>query len=451
MNRIRLLALAVFAAGFPCGLPTGLADVTAFIDGVGELSEEAPSPDAQLAKLLGQAKSLIASGNVAEAKELLVILKAHPDVSDVDVVIADLMFSLGRVAEGQQWLETASATEPQRLALYLAFSELAVRQHRWFDGWVLTRLAERLDPPGHWSAPMKDRVATRLTLLNAICCEGRTEWKQARQGYENLVNLSQKIGDGVLRDANLGLARSCFRLQDYDAALAALTTITSKDSSIGTPNQLLAQFYEQSDMLSEADAAYAKSIAEAKPNQKPSAHLAYARYLLHTNAPEKAKQHLEFAIPESPNAKEQDSERRFLQAVLARMEGDVTVAQTELSKLHQARPSAVAVSSHLASILVDREDEAMRARALQIAESAVRNSPNSADAWASLGWVRLRLGDQEAADKSLRQSLKLGKPSRDTLHYLAEINRVAGKTEEADTLDRLYEAAKGPKFFDTRK
>ncbi|TWU47711.1 tetratricopeptide repeat protein [Rubripirellula reticaptiva] len=451
MNQIRLLLLTVLAVGFPCGLPTGFADVTAYIDGVGDLSEQAASPDAQLGKLLGQAKSLIESGNVAGAHDLLATLETNPDVSDVDVVIADLMFSLGRVAEGQQWLERASAKKPQSLAVYLAFSELAVRQRRWFDGWVLTRLAERLDPPAHWSATLKDSVATRLTLLNAVCCEGRTEWKQARKGYEDLVNLSEKIGEGIVRDANLGLARSCFRLQDYDAALAALTTITSEDNSIGTPNQLLAQFYEQSDMLSEADAAYAKSIAEAKPDQQPSAHLAYARFLLHTNAPEMAKRHLQFTLPESPNTKEQESELQFLQAVLARMEGDVTDAQTRLSKLHQTRPSAVAVSSHLASILVDRQDEAMRARALQIAESAVRNSPNSADAWATLGWVRLRLGDYEAADKSLMQSLKLGKPSRDTLHYLAEINRAAGKTQEAETLDRLYETAKGPKFFATRK
>ncbi len=447
----RSFVCAALAIGFALHGCAGWAEVTSTAGAMGQLSDEAPKVNERITKLIGQAKNLIAAGKVTEARASLDVLKSHPEVSDVDVVIADLMFSMGRVAEGQQWLERASATEPQRLAIHLAFCELAVRQRRWFDGWMLTRVAAKMQPPVHWSAQLKDRVAKRLTLLKAVCCEGRADWTQARQSYESLSNSSTELALPMDRDVNAGLARSCFQLQDYDASLAALTSLVANDPAAGTPQQLIAQFYEQSEMIPQADAAYAKSIAEADDDQRPSARIAYARFLLHTNAPEKAKSLLSEPIGVGSNAKALESDRLFLQAVSARMESRASEAQAILSKLHQDRPDSVAVSNQLAVILVASDDEAMRARALQIAEATVRNSPNSADSWATLGWVRLRLADIAGADESLTQSLKLAKPSRDTLYFLSELNRVAGKVNEADAFAGFYETAKGPKFFDVVK
>ncbi len=221
----------------------------------------------------------------------------------------------------------------------------------------------------------------------------------------------------------------------------------------------MAQLYEQNGMLSEAEAAFQKNIEESDGLQLPSSRIAYARFLLHVNAPEKAgpllkvletgrddvlDRHLETAGSAS-------SDRTFLSAVLARMEGRDAEAQSLLSKLHQQRPDSVAVSSQLAAVLVDQDDEVLRARALQIADAAVRNSPNSAEAWATLGWVRLRLGDRSGADTSLVQALQLGKPSRDTLHYLAEFKRISGDVEGAKEIARLYREAKGPQFYGKRK
>ncbi|QDT05744.1 Tetratricopeptide repeat protein [Rubripirellula lacrimiformis] len=447
MTRFRSLVLAAFAIGFFLHGSIAFAAVTSTIGSLGQLSSDAAQADAQVAKLLGPAKNLIAAGRVTDARASLDALKTHPEISDVDVVIADLMFAMGRNVEGQQWLERASATEPQRLAIHLAFCELAVRQRRWFDGWVLARLAAKLDPPDHWSVALRDRAAKRLMLLKAVCCEGRADWTMAREAYESLLSSSPGMSDPMNRDVNVGLARSCFQLKDYDASLAALTTLVSKNRTLGTPQQLLAQFYEQSEMIPEADGAYAKSIAEADEDRRPSVRLAYAKFLLHTNAPAQAKPLLQDPITKIENAKALEDERLYLQAVLARMEGRLEQSQTILSKLHQDHPDSVSIANQLAVILVSNEDEAIRARALQIAEASVRNVSGSADGWATLGWVRLRLGDLAGADASLAQSLKLGKPSRDTLYYLSQLKRVAGKTEEADAFERYYNAAKGPKVF----
>jgi tetratricopeptide (TPR) repeat protein len=219
------------------------------------------------------------------------------------------------------------------------------------------------------------------------------------------------------------------------------------------PQQLLAQWLEQNQMTIEADESYRISVAEANLRQRAAARLAYARFLIHHNEPTRAKPLLKMPITadEGVHAEAQEADRLFLQAVIARLESRFAEAQATLSKLHQERRDSVAVSNHLAAILVEHEDEGVRGRALQITESMVRNTPKSADAWATLGWVQLRLGDVIAAEASLGQSLKLGNPSRDTLHYLAQMKRLSGRTDEAESLDRLYESAKGPKFFLTPK
>ncbi|TWU48543.1 Tetratricopeptide repeat protein [Rubripirellula tenax] len=447
MKRSRQLAL--IAIGFAWLVPCVIAraDVTSFIDGVGELPQDVPGENAVLAKRISHAKDLIAKGLLSEAAEHLEVLRTHPEVSDVDVVIADLLFSAGRGFEAQQWLERASAIGPQRVGIYLSFAELAVRQRRWFDGWALTGLAERIDPPRHWSPAMKGRVADRLKLLKAICCEGRSDWDQAREAYSSLIEASAELSETVARQAYSGLARSCFLAKDYQSAFTALTNLAAKVPAIGNPDQMMAALYEQAGMVAEADEAYQKSVRASVGGQQTAARLAYARFLLHTNAPEKAKPLLgDSKMPVSGDPTE-EAERFFLLAVSARLEGRFSDAMTILSKLHQERPDSVAAAMQLAVVLVDRQDESMRARAMQIAESVVRNLPSSSDAWATLGWVQLRLGDTAAADKSLAESLKLSKPSRDTLYYMAEFKRAMGKTDDANALMQLYDTAAGPRFF----
>ncbi len=241
IRRPELITATLTALAFGWGgiaAPIVRGEITSVINGVGELSVPNTKTDVvQLTNLVGQAKSLITSGDYAGAREVLEVLKTHPEVLDVDVMMAELLISLGRAAEGQQWLERVSASgaagSQPRLGIYLAFCELAVRQKRWFDGGVLTRTAQRIAPPDHWSDEMKLRVTTRIKLLGAQCCEGRTEWTSARSEYESLLKSGRAISEPVLRDANLGLARACFQLADYDAALRSIKIVASTDSTIG--------------------------------------------------------------------------------------------------------------------------------------------------------------------------------------------------------------------------
>ncbi|MGB7326766.1 MAG: hypothetical protein WBD31_17960 [Rubripirellula sp.] len=416
------------------------------IDAGVSLGATPDKPDSNLDEILQQAKKTLSTGDVAATLDHLKPLASHPDVSDVDVVMADLFFALGRQKEGMQWLERASAKDPKRMAIYLSFCEIAVRQQRWFDGWNLSRLGERMATPDHWSANLTERLKRRFTFLQGVCNEGRSDWTGARRDYETLRDEISSDSESSRRNILLGLARCCVRLEDGEAAFAAITTLCELDLKLSPPRQLLAQIYEQSGMVEKADQAYRENVGEASDAQKELARLAYVRFLIYNNEPDKAEPLLRGEVGEAEESEKHD-DRVLLQAILARMQGRMDDARSLFSKIHRERPESIVVANHLAAILVEDHDEAMRARALQIAESTVRNAPSSADSWATLGWVRLRLGDTVAAEASLVQSLKLGKPTRDTLYYLAKLNRATGKQKEAEMFERLFATSSGPNLF----
>ncbi|WP_146537441.1 tetratricopeptide repeat protein [Rubripirellula reticaptiva] len=114
---------------------SGRCEVVSQIEAGESLAAIPDKPDSDLDEVLQPAKQSLAAGDVAAALDHLKPLASHPDVSDVDVVMADLFFALGRQQEGIQWLERASATDAKRMAIYLSFCEIAVRQQRWFAGW----------------------------------------------------------------------------------------------------------------------------------------------------------------------------------------------------------------------------------------------------------------------------------------------------------------------------
>lgn len=143
----------------------------------------------------------------------------------------------------------------------------------------------------------------------------------------------------------------------------------------------------------------------------------------------------------------QEQERQYLSALVARMQQRFPEAQELLSKLHQESPAEFSISNQLALVLIESSQETARGRALQIAESNVRNHQQQAEAWSTLGWIQLRLGDIAAAQKSLALATRSGQVSRDTAHFVAELQETAGDTIAALEFRDAAAKAKGPSFY----
>ena len=399
----------------------------------------ATDPKSPTVQAIEAAQASIAKRDLKAARESLQVLATDPNVAHPEIVLAELLTAAGFAADGRTILEELGGKEPQRVDVYLAFCELAVREQRWFDGWNLADNSERGSVPEHWSPAFRQQMRDHLRMLKAACCEGRKDWKGAQEIYLPLSQTTKSAGDALA-----GLARTSFHQGNTEDALRHFEALKKLHPEADPPHLLLAQLYDLTGKPKEAEAAYRQALQSATGADAVRVRLSFARWLIFNNRPEPTAPLLAEAIPDSP---ENEMERQFLQALVARMEGRLADAQKILSPLHQQNPNSFVIGNQLALALCHSTDESLRARSLQIAETNTRNLPKSAEAWATLGWIQLQLGDRTMAEKSLANAAQLGPMSRDTLYYLWQFKRATDDAEATKLLEKAFREAKGPNYF----
>ncbi|MFN9719911.1 MAG: hypothetical protein ACK58L_14520 [Planctomycetota bacterium] len=400
-------------------------------------------PKSPAAKAIEAAQTAISKRNKDEARKSLENLATDPNTVHPEILLSELLSLAGYAGDGRAVLEQFSSKQPQRIDLLLAFCELAVREKRWFDGWTLANSSVRAEVPDHWSPTFRKHVTDRLQTLKAICCEGRGDWKGAQEIYANFVT-----GDAASTDAISGLGRTSFHLGDAKASLRYFEQLKQLKPETMPPQLLLAQMYEMTGKPEEAEVSYREALKASSGIEATKVALAFARRLIQTNQPGPAAELLTDEIKDSP---ENETERRFLQALVARMEGRTEDARKILSPLHQQNPTTFVISNQLALVLSRNDDESLRARALQIAEGNVRNLQRSSDAWATLGWIQFQLGDPGTAEKSIANAAQLGPLNRDTVYYLLQLKKAQGDAQAVELLEKAFADTPGPVFFTALK
>lgn len=410
-----------------------------------ELNRIAPiaDPKSAASKAIEAAQSAISKRDLPAARQSLQGLAKDPNTVHPEILLAELLSLAGFGGDGRGVLEEFSSKEPQRIDLLLAFCELSVREKRWFDGWVLANSGDSATVPEHWSPTFRKQVEDRLKTLKAVCCEGRKDWKGAQQIYTALFE-----ADKTATDAIAGLGRASFYLGDAEASLRHFEQLRKWKPETEPPHLLLAQLYDMTGKSAEAESSYREALKASQGSEAIMVRLAFARRLIQTNQPKPASELLTDEIKESP---ENEMERKFLQALVARMEGRAEDAHKVLSPLHQQNPATFVISNQLALVLCQNSDESLRARALQIAEGNVRNLQRSGEAWATLGWVQFQLGDLTTAEKSLSNTAQLGPLTRDSVYYLWQLKKAQGDTQAAELLQKAFEETPGPDFFTRAK
>jgi tetratricopeptide (TPR) repeat protein len=406
-----------------------------------ELNRIAPiaDPKSAASKAIEAAQSAISKRDLPAARRSLEGLATDPSTVHPEILLAELLGLAGFGGEGRAVLEEFSSKEPQRIDLLLAFCELSVRENRWFDGWVLANSGDSATVPEHWSPTFRQQVADRLKTLKAVCCEGRKDWKGAQEIYAALYE-----ADKISTEAIAGLGRASFHLGDSEASLRHFEQLKKLKPETEPPHLLLAQLYDMTGKSTEAESSYRQALKASKDAEAIKVRLAFARRLIQTNQP---KPTVELLADEIKDSLENETERKFLQALVARMEGRADDAQKILSPLHQQNPTTFVISNQLALVLSQTADETLRARALQIAEGNVRNLQRSSEAWATLGWIQLQLGDPSTAEKSLANASQLGPLSRDSVYYLWQLKKAQGDTQAAELLQKAFGETSGPDFF----
>src|SRR5262249_50688585 len=144
----------------------------------------------------------------------------------------------------------------------------------------------------------------------------------------------------------------------------------------------------------------------------PAVHIGRGAWLLEQGRAAEAQRHADAALQLDPRSRE----GRRLLGLAARVRKDFARAETVFHALAQESPGEAWVSSQLALVLAEQADDAKRRRALELAESSVRQNPNDANALTTLGTVSYRLRRLDEAEKILQAVLDSGQGSSDAAY-----------------------------------
>jgi len=256
------------------------------------------------------------------------------------------------------------------------------------------------------------------------------------------------------------LARALFFLDKPNDAFSELTQAAKDDATLEPAAVTMGRLWTEKGDVKKAREWLDRAI-KADSNSM-CVHLAFTNGLLQQNEIDQAKIHADAAALLKPD----DADVMKLQGLIARVQKDFAAERIFRLILNDA-PGDFFASDQLALFLADQPVNQQRQRALQFADVNARVYPRSAEALATLGYVRYRNGDLDGAMQALQKAVNSGglwlpplwpspgvvigspevagfgrQPSADTVYYLALVYADQDKTKEAQ---RLLKAALGSK------
>lgn len=369
---------------------------------------------------------------------------ADPGSVHPELILASAYMQRGNVRQARALMESLAIKEPDRIDLRMSFCMLAMKEGRWFDAWVHGTAARDAKFPEKWDEDRQAKAKQQVELLLANCCEGRGDWTQALEIYETLhAELDQKEQSDLTARVLQGLGRVQFHLGELEKSVERFSQFAVLVDSVEPAELTVAKLFESQQKVKEAEEWYQRSMDSAPADTQ----IHFARWLIWSNQGERAQETLEKDLSALRTAPLPKTEIPYLRALADRMQGNYGQAAKSLSKLHREDPASYSVGNQLALTLIELEEESDRARALQIAESNVRNRQDDLEARATLGWVQYRLGDLQQAQAHLSIVAQGGNISRDTAFYMAELHSKLGNAQKANELYAAAQQAKGPFFY----
>ncbi|MCA9190751.1 MAG: tetratricopeptide repeat protein [Planctomycetales bacterium] len=383
--------------------------------------------------VIAEAQAKLRQGDIESARQTLQSLLSTEDSSHPELVLADMLFQNGYGKEARATLERFSTINAPRVDTFYAFGKLAIEEKRWFDAWVHAKLAERVAMPTNWTPKYQETVRAQLQLLMLASHAGRGDWAQVKSLAESLVT-GDKVPDEFLSYAG----EAQFHLGNIPGALEHYQRLAAQQPSFPTPELVVAKLYNAANDQVQAEAFFQKAVAVNDVEKQHTARLEYARWQLWQGKPEGVSDLLTFQTAHDDIRTEQ----QYLLAMAARMEKRLPEARTILDKLLQASPDSFPARNQLALVLIESPGLADQQLARQIAEENSQRFGNLADTWSTLGWIQLKAGDLDSAERSLSTATKAGTISRDTAFYISVL-----RAEQAAKLRAAAEQSSGPFFY----
>ncbi|MCA9130649.1 MAG: hypothetical protein KDB22_26360 [Planctomycetales bacterium] len=395
----------------------------------------------EASRIIETAEKSVLTGDTARALNTLQLLANQPDTLAPDVMLFQLMAEAGMREQAKKHLEQFTVRSSPRFDTFLAFSRMAVLEKRWFDAFVHGQLALRQPTPDNWSEEFSEKMKLEALLVLMESSEARGSWAQVREAIQmcdvekasdpRLLHFLAKV---ELFDGNMEKAEERFRV--FSRALPEQPA----------PLVLIAEEYVMKGDSQNAELFFRKACDEKDPQVAGLAKLKMAAWLIDQNRIEHAERTL--ADIDIPASKEIDA--LLLRVIIHRSRQEFDRAQQILTGLRLRTKDNFAVNNQLALVLSCSQLQEEQEEALDLAAANAKQFPGVPDAFATLGWTNLVVGNLQAAERNLTASTSTGIISRDTAFYFSELYERLGEKNQAERMRSAARDGQGPFIFAQR-
>jgi Flp pilus assembly protein TadD len=168
-------------------------------------------------------------------------------------------------------------------------------------------------------------------------------------------------------------------------------------------------------------------LAVSEAPEDPRARTGVAEWYLETGNLDEARKQAEEAQRIAPDS----LDARLVLGLVARMQKDFIKAESLLSEAYLASPDNFTARNQLALVLSEQGDEGKRQRGMALAEDNAQRFSQSPEAAATLGWLYLKDGKLDRAEKALQLATSTGVITPDTAYYLGKLSAERKQNVEA--------------------
>jgi tetratricopeptide (TPR) repeat protein len=240
----------------------------------------------------------------------------------------------------------------------------------------------------------------------------------AREHLEKVVKLDR---DRAF-EANYYLGQVAEVEEDYKEAIIRYSSVRRGELYFNAQVRVVALLSEEKKFQQALE--HLKSIRPVNDQQQVQLYLLEGDVLREADRYDDAKQFYSSILDNHP----EETSIRYARALIAEKLGELDLLESDLRTILQSEPENAQVLNALGYTLADRTER--YEEALQYIQKALELQPNDAAVIDSMGWVKYRMGDYEAAVAHLRKANELAKDPEIAAH-LGEVLWTMGKKNDA--------------------
>jgi tetratricopeptide (TPR) repeat protein len=360
--------------------------------------------------------------------------KTNPNLMPPKLQMAQWFLSAGSGQNARGYIEQAIAEDPRHPDGYLFNANVAFNEGRVTDAVLNLLMSQEMVKDARWDADQKKRFTREGLTGLAQCNQARGNYEAAGENILGLLKDDPKNGPMRAKYAEM-----VFRTGKPEQAMEELKRAVADEPTLDPPDMWMATFYKMK-AAAETDPVRAeddrkKTVfhlqeAGAKNPKNAKCKRAYAEWLMEAGTPDAATLYVKAAAELEQNSRDTNAVR----ALWHMYKKEYAAAEEILSKMYFDSPNDLFAVGNLALARAESADADKKRKAVELAESLVRQNPKAGLAHAVLGWCQYKAGKLDDADKSFGQALAAGQITFDTAYFMARLFNEKGKFEEAHQL-----------------